>query len=77
MKVRALTDGFCGGIRRREGEVFDFAGEKPAKWMKPVDAEEAPQPVRPVDADEATLSGIARRGHAVEMEGIKRKSARS
>lgn len=77
MKVRALTDGFCGGIRRREGEVFDFAGEKPAKWMKPVEAEDAPQPEKPVEAEDATLSGIARRGHAVEMEGIRRKSAKA
>jgi len=75
MKVIALNEGFYDGIRRREGALFDFKGEKPAKWMKPVEAEDAPQPEKPVEAEEATLSGIARRGHAVEMEGIRRKSA--
>lgn len=77
MKVIALKEGFYDSIRRREGALFDFKGDKPAKWMKPVEAAEAMPAAQPVEAAEATLSEISRRGHAVEVDGIRRKSAKA
>lgn len=77
MKVIALKEGFYDGIRRREGSVFDIGDAAPAKWMQPVEAAEALPAAQPVEAAEATLSEISRRGHAVEVEGIRRKSAKA
>lgn len=42
MRVRAKETGFYAGARRRAGSVFDFKGAKPAKWMEPLEAVEAP-----------------------------------
>lgn len=41
MEVRALSTGFYGGSRRREGEVFDVKDGDEAKWFEPVDPEAA------------------------------------
>ena len=41
MKVKAISQGFYGGSRRREGDVFEFGGDKPYSWMEPV-ADEKP-----------------------------------
>ena len=52
MKVKALKDGFYNGGRIREGTVFHFKGEAPAKWMEPV-TEGAP--VKAKGKDEAKV----------------------
>lgn len=41
MQVRALSTGFYGGSRRREGEVFDVKDGDEAKWFEPVDPKPA------------------------------------
>jgi hypothetical protein len=43
--VRALTQGFYGGYRRREGAIFTLLpGHKPGKWMEVVpDAAPVPE----------------------------------
>ena len=41
MQVRAISAGFYGGSRRREGEVFDVKDGDEAKWFEPVDPEAA------------------------------------
>ena len=47
MQVRALSTGFYGGSRRREGEVFNVKDGDSAKWFEPV------EPVEPVEAKPA------------------------
>ena len=37
MKVRAISTGFYGGARRREGEVFDAKDGATAKWFEPLE----------------------------------------
>ncbi len=37
MKVRAIREGFYGKKRRTEGEVFDYLGTNPPKWVKPIE----------------------------------------
>lgn len=41
MKVKALTDGFYGGVRQRAGEVFEVKDGLKSKWFVTVDAQEA------------------------------------
>lgn len=41
MKVRAISTGFYGGARRREGEVFDAKDGATAKWFEPLEPVEA------------------------------------
>lgn len=41
MKYRAKEAGFIGGVRIREGQVFEHQG-KPGKWMEPVNDTPAP-----------------------------------
>lgn len=72
MKVRAINDGFYDGMRRRRGDVFEFRGEKPGRWMEPAEKPYiAPEPEQPYD----TLSAINKDQAAVEKAGVKRKSA--
>lgn len=37
MKVIALQMGFYGGVRRREGSVFEVGADEKADWFRPVD----------------------------------------
>lgn len=37
MKVIALQVGFYGGVRRREGSVFEVGAKEKASWFRPVD----------------------------------------
>lgn len=41
MEVRALTDGFYGGARRRAGKTFQVADGETAKWFEPTNPEDA------------------------------------
>jgi colicin import membrane protein len=38
MEVRAITDGFYGGARRRAGKTFQVAEGETAKWFEPTEA---------------------------------------
>lgn len=41
MQVRAISVGFYGGSRRREGEVFDVKDGDEAKWFEPTEPQES------------------------------------
>ena len=44
MRVRALEMGFYMGDRKRPGAEFSLRdGEKPAKWMEPIEKPEQPK----------------------------------
>ncbi len=36
MKVKAITEGFYGGARRRAGQVFEVSKGAKGKWFVPV-----------------------------------------
>ena len=36
MKVKAITDGFYGGVRQRAGAVFEIKPGAKGKWFEPV-----------------------------------------
>lgn len=44
MKVRALKQGYYGGSRRREGEVFDVKDGAKASWFVPVESATVAKP---------------------------------
>ncbi len=37
MLVKAIASGFYGGVRRREGDVFEVKSTQKSKWFEPVD----------------------------------------
>lgn len=41
MKVIATSMGFYKGSRVPQGQVFEYEGKKPAKWMRPVEGDVA------------------------------------
>jgi hypothetical protein len=41
MEVRAITDGFYGGARRRAGTTFQVAEGETSKWFEPTNADDA------------------------------------
>lgn len=49
MEVRAITDGFYGGARRRAGTTFRVAEGETAKWFEPTNADD----VKPSKAEAA------------------------
>jgi hypothetical protein len=44
MEVRAITDGFYGGARRRAGKKFQVGEGETAKWFEPTNPEDAAKP---------------------------------
>jgi hypothetical protein len=44
MEVRAITDGFYGGARRRAGKTFHVADGETSKWFEPTNPEDAAKP---------------------------------
>lgn len=40
MEVRAITDGFYGGARRRAGKTFQVKEGETAKWFVPTNADD-------------------------------------
>ena len=60
MKVRAISTGFYGGARRREGEVFDAKDGDSAKWFEPLEPGEAkPAKVAKTKADKVEAKAEA------------------
>lgn len=60
MQVRALSTGFYGGSRRREGEVFNVKDGDSAKWFEPVEPVEAkPAKAAKAKADEVEAKAEA------------------
>ena len=59
MQVRALSTGFYGGSRRREGEVFDAKDGDSAKWFEPVEAKPAKVAKAKADKVEAKVEAEA------------------
>lgn len=58
-KVRALRDGFYGGVRRRAGSVFNIAdGHKPGRWMEEI--REAKPAAKPVEAPKPAAAKAAK-----------------
>lgn len=67
-KVLALKNGFYGGFRRREGQVFDLAdGDTPGTWMEVVADDPPPKPKKPVKSAPATLSEMTKQEVATDL----------
>lgn len=60
MKVRAISTGFYGGARRREGEVFDAKDGATAKWFEPLEPVEA----KPAKAAKAKADKVEAKAEA-------------
>lgn len=60
MQVRALSTGFYGGSRRREGEVFNVKDGDSAKWFEPVEPVEA----KPAKAAKAKADKVEAKAEA-------------
>ena len=71
MQVRALSTGFYGGSRRREGEVFDAKDGDSAKWFEPVDPVEA----KPAKAAKAEAEKAAAEAKAKAAADARAKAA--
>lgn len=44
MEVRATSDGFYGGNRRRAGQTFDVPAGESANWFEPTNPDDAAKP---------------------------------
>lgn len=62
MQVRALSTGFYGGARRREGEVFDAKDGDSAKWFEPVDQKPVDQ--KPAKGSKAKADKVEAKAEA-------------
>jgi len=76
MKVKAITEGFYAGARRRAGQVFDVPKGTKGKWFEPV-VESQPAPVDDKTAKRKsdksvpeTLSELAKTATPQELEVI-------
>lgn len=76
MKVKALTDGFYGGARRRAGQVFDVKQGIKGSWFEPVGdskpaaAEEKSAKKKQDKSAPETLSELSKTATPQELEVI-------
>lgn len=75
MKVKALTDGFFGGARRRAGQIFEVPNGTKGKWFEPVKASEPAVEDKPAKkkgdkSTPETLSELAKSATPQELEVI-------
>jgi hypothetical protein len=73
MKVKAITDGFYGGERKRAGAVFEVKDGAKSKWFEPVkDASPAAKPkAKPAKSEEPlALSELQKAQPVSEREVI-------
>lgn len=76
MKVKAITDGFYAGARRRAGAIFEVPDGTKSKWFVSVEeAEQIVAKVKPVKkgkaaAEPETFSELAKTATPQELEVI-------
>ena len=73
MEVRALSTGFYGGARRREGEVFNVKDGEKAKWFEPLEHQVDPKAAKAAkaEAEKAAKAAKAEAEKAAKAEAEK------